>query len=116
MDYFDNPEAALKYLKETKDDIFLIISDMAMPKMNGLDFKKAIDNDEVLQKKSIPFIFTTNDATKEQINEAYEYRAQGYFKKAATLEEQAEMLNTIIKYWINSRHPNKNKIPPSADK
>ena len=106
VDYFNNPEDALKYLKETKDDIFLIISDMVMAKMNGLDFKKAIDTDEVLKKKAVPFIFTTNDATKEQVDEAYEYRAQGYFEKKPTIDDQAEMLNTIIKYWIDSKHPN----------
>ena len=107
VEYFSNAEDALEYFRKTNEEIFLVISDMNMPKMNGLDFKKNIDDDEVLRKKSIPFIFATSTATPEEVTEAYEYRVQGYFEKPFTVEKQAEMLDLIIKYWINSKHPNK---------
>lgn len=103
MEYFNNPEDAFEYLSKTEDEIFLIISDMKMPKLSGMELKKIIDNDKILAKKAIPFIFTTNAATEEEITEAHIYRVQGYFKKADTIDEQAEMLDSIIKYWINSR-------------
>jgi len=79
---------------------------MEMPKMTGMEFKKAIDSDPELKTKSIPFIFTTFSTTKEKTTEAYDYRVQGYFKKTYTVDEQAEMLDIIIKYWIICLHPN----------
>jgi hypothetical protein len=35
------------------------------------------------------------------------YRVQGFFRKPNTTEEQADMFDIIIKYWIISSHPNK---------
>ncbi|MEX0965854.1 MAG: response regulator [Bacteroidia bacterium] len=107
VEHFNNPEELLKYLKDTKETIFLIISDMDMPEMNGLELKKAIDQDEELKIKSIPFIFSSTSATKEEVFQAYQYGVQGYFEKPMRSEEMAEMLDRIIKYWIICRHPNK---------
>jgi DNA-binding NtrC family response regulator len=105
VEYFPNPGEALEHLRKNADKIFLIISDMDMPGMNGMDFKKEIDKDEVLRKKSIPFIFASNTITEGQVTEAFEYRVQGYFKKPMTIEGQANMLEKIIQYWVSSRHP-----------
>lgn len=107
VEYFDDAHQALEHLKQNKDEIFLVISDMNMPAMNGMDFKKAIDNDLELRQKSIPFIFATSSSVKSEITEAFDYRVQGYFRKPNTTEEQADMLDIIIKYWIISSHPNK---------
>jgi CheY-like chemotaxis protein len=107
VEYFDSAVDALQHLKQNSDEIFLIISDMNMPKMNGMDFKKAIDNDKELRGKSIPFIFATTTSVRSEITLAFDYRVQGYFRKPNTTEEQADMLDIIIKYWIVSSHPNK---------
>ncbi|MEO7524045.1 MAG: response regulator, partial [Ferruginibacter sp.] len=42
---FPNGLEALQFLKNTSSQIFLILSDVNMPLMNGLEFKKAINND-----------------------------------------------------------------------
>jgi CheY-like chemotaxis protein len=110
VEYFMDPKIALDYLKKNKDEIFLIISDMNMPKITGLEFKKALDNDEILRSKTIPFIFSSTSEEKAQVTAAYEYRVQGYFKKPNTLDKQAEMLDIIIKYWIICKHPEQDNI------
>jgi CheY-like chemotaxis protein len=108
--YFTNAIEALAYLKSTKDIIFLIISDMNMPKMNGLDLKKAIDADKKLSEKAIPFIFASTAATKKQLIEAYEYRLQGYFLKPMEIQSMAKQLETIINYWIISVRPDSEQL------
>lgn len=107
VEYFENPVEALQHLKKNADEIFIIISDMNMPGMNGMDFKRAIDNDIILREKSIPFIFATSVQVKSEITQAFAYRVQGFFRKPDTTQEQADMLDIIIKYWIVSSHPNK---------
>lgn len=116
VDYYISAEIAIEHLKKyDKEEIFLIISDMSMPGMSGLDFKKVIDNDGILCKKAIPFIFASTSASRAQVTEAFNYRVQGYFEKPETIDEQAEMLDTIIKYWILAKHPNKDDIHPTAE-
>jgi DNA-binding NtrC family response regulator len=110
IEYFSNVEDALVYLKKTDDDIFLLISDMNMPKINGLDFKKTIDKDYDTKQKSVPFIFVSNADNPEQVTEAFLYRVQGYFKKPLTVDLQAEMFDIIIRYWIISNHPHKENV------
>lgn len=105
VEYFENGEKAFQYLAKTQDRIFIIMSEMNMPGMSGLDLKKKIDGNPGLSEKAIPFVFASNTANKEQVAEAYEYRVQGYFKKPLSIEEQAEMLELIIRYWIISRRP-----------
>ncbi|MFV5696281.1 hypothetical protein ACM55G_12700 [Flavobacterium sp. LB3P122] len=39
----------------------------------------------------MPLIIDSNEAIKEQVTEAYEYRVQGFFKKPMSIEKQAEM-------------------------
>ena len=110
VEYFSDAHDALEHLKQNDDEIFLVISDMNMPKMSGMDFKKAMDSNVQLREKSIPFIFASSASSKSEITEAYDYRVQGYFRKPFTTEEQADMLDIIIKYWIISNHPNKDEI------
>lgn len=105
VEYFNNGKDAIEHMRTTKDKLFLVISDINMGSMSGLDFKKAIDEDKILREKSLPFIFLSNGATREQISEAYDYRVQGFFEKPHSIKEQAAMLDLIIKYWIISKHP-----------
>src|SRR5215217_940413 len=57
--FFDNGPDAFQYLKTTSQQPFLILSDVNLPKQNGIEFKAQIDSDRELREKSIPFIFYT---------------------------------------------------------
>lgn len=102
---FADGEAALEYLANTKEETFLILCDINMPKMNGIELKKVINKNNELRRKSIPFIyFTTSQSTKD-INEAYDQMVQGFFRKPNNLEEIKDILKTITSYWDICRHP-----------
>lgn len=55
--WFQNNRDAFQYLKTLADQPFLIISDVNLPGQSGIEFKKQLDEDEQLKKKSIPFVF-----------------------------------------------------------
>jgi CheY-like chemotaxis protein len=105
VDYFQKANDALEALKKcNKDEVFLIISNMNMDGMNGLDFKKAIDKDATLREKGIPFIFASASATQQQIDKAYALGIQGFFTKPISLDEQAEIMDMIVSYWSRNTH------------
>jgi CheY-like chemotaxis protein len=100
-----NGEEALEIIRTTKDDFLAIFSDMNMPKMNGLELKRAIETDPLLKIKAIPFIFFSTAASQKEVIEAYDLGVQGYFNKPNSFQELIENLDIIIKYWSRCRHP-----------
>jgi DNA-binding NtrC family response regulator len=105
--YLNTPKAGFEYLRQTKKEIFLIISEMDFDGMDGLELKKAINEEKNTQWKSIPFVFIANAATKATVNEAYKYDIHGFFKKPVKLDDLTDLFSAIIKYWILNLHPNK---------
>ena len=53
--FFNNAPEAFNYLMSVNRKPFLIISDINMPGMNGIDLKRKIDTTDYLRKKAIPF-------------------------------------------------------------
>jgi CheY-like chemotaxis protein len=100
-----NGEEALDIIKTTKEDFLAILSDMNMPKMNGLELKREIETTPPLKMKAIPFIFFSTAASQKEVIEAYDLGVQGYFNKPNSFEELVENLDIIIRYWKRCRHP-----------
>ena len=103
---FDTGQKALDFLKNMEKQPFMIISDVNLPVMNGLQLKSEIQNNEYLRSKSIPFIFLTTSGDKKAVEEAYELQVQGFFVKEITYEGINKQLRGIIDYWKSCRHPN----------
>jgi CheY-like chemotaxis protein len=108
--YFNSAESALEYIRRSNHEIFLIISDIHMHPMSGLELKRILDEDANLRLKAIPFVFATAMATQASINSAYELHIQGFFEKPTELNKLVELLSTIIRYWIVNLHPHKNEF------
>jgi CheY-like chemotaxis protein len=100
-----NGELAFELLKKDKEIPFIIISDINMPKMNGIELKEKIEGDYELKIKSIPFVFITSSATTEEIVQAYELAAQGYFLKPMEYNQLELILRRIISYWSEAQLP-----------
>ncbi len=106
MIFFENGKLALDYLKRTEESPFLIICDIRMPVMGGLDFRKEISIDPYLIKKATPFVFRTSLVTNEEIIMSYELTVQGFFAKRTDFQELLKQLKIIIEYWKESYDPN----------
>lgn len=105
--FFDRCPEALEYLKTSSEQQFIIFCDINIPGMNGIEFKKRIDDDPHLRQKSIPFVFLSTSAEKSTVTEAYsKMTVQGYFKKSSSVEEIKKALTLIMDYWKLCRHPN----------
>jgi CheY-like chemotaxis protein len=104
---FNNGKEALDYLQITTDQPFLMICDVNMPIMNGLELRDYIEKHETLRKKSIPFVFLTTAASKSIVNKAYDLTIQGFYQKEDTYAKLAEQLHLIVRYWKSCLHPNR---------
>src|SRR3984893_12140457 len=69
--WFTNGPEAFQFLLTTQEQPFLIFSDVNLPGQNGIEFKKEMDENKQLRKKSIPFVFLSTSADQRYINEAY---------------------------------------------
>ena len=96
---FLHPVEALAYLKTTTEVPFLIISDINMPLMNGLAFKKVIDLDTTISNKRIPFVFLSTAKENNLIDESFHLSVQGYFQKPNDVNSLKEIAKAIVVYW-----------------
>src|SRR5687768_18422391 len=85
--HFNTCQAALDYLLTTSEQPFIILSDVNMPLMTGLEFKAQIQQDDFLRQKGIPFIFISTNADKVAVRAAHHLSVQGYFQKPVKMEE-----------------------------
>ncbi|HUC83042.1 MAG TPA: response regulator [Flavisolibacter sp.] len=104
--FFDACDKAYNHLMSVEDKPFLIICDINLPGMNGIELKQRIDATDLLRKKAIPFIFLTTADQQQMVDQAYRItNLQGYFKKGITMQEIRQQLNFIIGYWATALHP-----------
>ncbi|MCF0075277.1 response regulator [Dyadobacter sp. CY261] len=104
--FFGNGQRALDYLLTTLESPLLILCDINVPIMNGLELRDQIDADPYLKNKSIPFIFLTTSDSPTLVRQAYNGTIQGYFQKCNSFQEGKDHLQLIIGYWKLCLHPN----------
>jgi CheY-like chemotaxis protein len=76
---------------------YLILLDLNMPRMGGVEFLKELRKDEDL-KKSIVFIMTTSGADKDKVN-AYNLGVAGYILKTNPANAFLEATALLDTYW-----------------
>ena len=98
--YFSMASAALKYLKETEDEIFLIISDINMPTMDGYKLLEHVKGDPAL--KQHPFILLTSEDNNDKKKKAKEVGLDAWVTKPYKIDS----FMALIKYNITKSKKN----------
>ena len=99
-----NGEEALEYLKSrsnTKPGVILL--DLNMPKMNGIEFLKTVKTDEALKK--IPVVVLTTSGAEQDVAESFNFGAAGYMVKSVDYMKFVDIIKTIDMYWSLSELP-----------
>lgn len=108
--FFEDGDSILKYLNSNLSiNPFLIISDINLPKLSGIELRDKIYNDSELALRCIPYLFFTTSAAQADIVNAYSKSVQGFFVKPDNIFELEEILDTIIKYWKHCKAPDRLK-------
>lgn len=104
--FFDDGYLALDYLTETSVKPFIIFSDLNMPKLNGIELRAKVHQNEDLRLKSIPFLFFSTSAEQRHVVDAYSKSVQGFFIKPSGMTELKNMITIIMEYWLHCVSPN----------
>lgn len=76
----------------------LIILDLKLPKINGLEVLEKIKTDTKL--KYIPVIILSYSALKQDINKCYELGANSYLIKPVDFNFFVEQIRHLCMYWL----------------
>ncbi|MFA8436649.1 MAG: response regulator [Marinifilaceae bacterium] len=81
----------------------IIILDINMPKMNGIEFLQELRKDEKLKDISV-FVMTTSNQDSDKI-EAYNLNVAGYILKPLSFDKFVSSVSTLNSYWQLCQHP-----------
>lgn len=104
--YFQEAEEALTYLTSSDIEPFIILSDINMPKLSGMELREKIHLNEDLKLKCIPYLFFTTSAEQKHVVDAYSKSIQGFFVKPISFDELKRTMGKIIEYWQECVSPN----------
>jgi CheY-like chemotaxis protein len=104
--YFKDGESALEYLEDPYVAPFIVLSDINMPRLNGIELRKKLYNDEQLRLKCLPYLLFTSAIDQKMVIDAYSMSVQGFFVKPNSADELKETIKVIIEYWQRCAAPN----------
>jgi CheY-like chemotaxis protein len=104
--YVEDGQAAFDYLYRKAEfndpDKFpmpnLILLDLRLPKVDGLEVLKTIKSDEKLSK--IPVVILTTSSAEVDMLKAYDYHANSYLVKPVDFTKFNQLMNTFAYYWV----------------
>lgn len=101
----ENGEEALAYLKSLprSQSPCLILLDINMPKMNGIEFLKA--RESISEIKIIPVVVLTTSKEEADLVESYKLGVAGYMEKPIDYRKFVEVVRIIHLYWSLSLKP-----------
>ena len=103
--FFADGEKALAHLNNEPIEPFIILSDINMPKINGLELRAQIHENEQLRLKCTPYLFFSTSAEQKHVVEAYSKSIQGFFVKPHSIEHLTRVMRLIIDYWLECVSP-----------
>jgi CheY-like chemotaxis protein len=75
----------------------LVLLDLNMPRMNGIELLREIRTDPALQAITV-IVLTTSNEDRDRV-EAYQLNVAGYLLKPVTFHAFVEVMSTLNKYW-----------------
>ena len=88
----------------------LVLLDLRLPKMDGLEVLKEIKASE--QLSTIPVVILTTSSSEKDILAAYEYHVNSYLVKPVDFGKFTELMDELGFYWLAW---NKQPFSPPAD-
>ena len=92
-----NGEQALGILNMPKKTFDIIILDLHMPKMSGLELLEILKS--TIKFKNIPIIIMSNSEDDDELRKCYDFGVSGYFTKPAQYSKYSKKVKSLLNYW-----------------
>ncbi|GAL88483.1 response regulator [Jejuia pallidilutea] len=93
----NNGEEALEILQKKAEIPDIILLDLNMPKISGIEFLTILKEDDVL--KYIPTIILTTSSNQNDLLECYKIGIAGYILKPLRYEDYVFKIEKLLAYW-----------------
>tara|TARA_R110001583_G_scaffold44966_2_gene142207 strand:+ start:21364 stop:21780 length:417 start_codon:yes stop_codon:yes gene_type:complete len=101
----NNGLEGLQFLRNSKNKRpGIILLDINMPKMNGIEFLQVIKKDKDF--KSIPIVVLTTSKAEQDKIESFKLGVAGYMIKPVDYMQFVKIIKSIHVYWMLSELPN----------
>ena len=94
-----NGEDALALLKAVEELPHLVVLDLNMPRISGVEFLEILKNDEVL--RYLPALILTTSSNQKDLLDCYRIGVAGYLLKPLKYEVYEEKIRCALTYWNN---------------
>lgn len=102
--HVENGEEALAYLRNPANDRpCLILLDLNMPIMGGIEFLQAAKADAALRRYPV-VVLTTSEEQQDKVN-SFNLGVAGYMRKPVDYRQFVETIRSIDAYWTVSELP-----------
>jgi CheY-like chemotaxis protein len=81
----------------------IILLDLNMPRMGGIEFLHELRNDDILKNISV-FVMTTSNEDKDKVD-AYNLNVAGYILKPLSMENFVSAVSILKNYWTLCEYP-----------
>ena len=98
-----NGEEALEYLQGERELPGIVLLDLNMPRMNGMEFLQQVRSDERL--KRIPVVVLTTSREEQDRFSSFNRGVAGYMIKPVDYLQFVEVIRAINLYWTLSELP-----------
>jgi len=111
-----NGEEAVAHLRDPNAEMpCVVLLDLNMPRMNGIEFLKTVKQDDRL--KGIPVIVLTTSNEESDVVESFRLCVAGYIVKPVDYKKFVEAIRTIDLYWTLSEMPeNEGEVKHAEEK
>lgn len=102
--HLENGEEAIHYLRNAeREKPCIILLDLNMPIMNGIEFLQVVKHDDQLRRIPV-VVLTTSEEQQDKVN-SFNLGVAGYMAKPVDYRQFVEVMRSIDAYWTISEMP-----------
>ena len=102
--HVENGEEAISYLRDPESEKpCIILLDLNMPIMNGIEFLHVVKHDDYLRRIPV-VVLTTSEEQQDKVN-SFNMGVAGYMAKPVDYRQFVEVMRSIDAYWTISEMP-----------
>lgn len=103
VETLDYLHARNRYVGREPGNPAVLLLDVKMPRLDGLEVLRHIKNDEHL--RTTPVVMLTSSHDERDVRQAYDFGANAYVVKPVEFRQFASVLQHLDAFWIGTNFP-----------